>query len=313
MNTKNCFLFFQLFLIFLVLIPISVFNITFASSKANSIDYISFPSGTTVYSPINKTYYSNFINLNLTFGAGLGVKYSLNYSIDDEHEGSIPLIAKFPDELHVVNIMTGLVNLPELSDGSHSLTINVLCSLNNYHGANPPGPPFKPTSPDSYDYIATWIHTICFTIDTSLPELPISENWVEVTTLSGSGGIGSTKTFTIEHVDWRIRWEIEPGNHSERQSFLVYVFPATGIKGSEQWFESIQHFGTEETTGVLNILNYSGSFYMDVLASIDSYTMVIEQNIVSIPEFTSWTILPLVLSGVFVVIIFRKKLVKSLD
>ena len=48
-----------------------------------------------------------------------------------------------------------------------------------------------------------------------------SENWVEVTTLSGGGGIGSTKTFTVEHVDWRIRWEIEPSNHSERQSFLV--------------------------------------------------------------------------------------------
>jgi len=127
-----------------------------------------------------------------------------------------------------------------------------------------------------------------------------SENWVEVTTLTGVGGIGSTKTFTVEHVDWRILWEIEPGDGSERKSFLVYIFPATGIKGSEQWFESIQHFGVEETTGILNIYNHSGSFYMDVLASIDSYKMIIEQNIDSIPEFPSWTLLVTGLLGVTV-------------
>ncbi len=139
------------------------------------MDYVSFPSGTTIYSPINRIYHSNFLNLNLTFGAGLGLDHSLTYSIDEEHEGSIPLVAKFPSELHVVNMMTGLVALPELSEGSHFITINVLCSLNNYHGANPPRPPFTPTSPGSSDYIATWTHTIHFTIDTSIPEFP---SWV---------------------------------------------------------------------------------------------------------------------------------------
>ncbi len=217
----------------------------------------------------------------------MGISYYLNYSIDEKYEGPIPLVAKFPDELHIVNMMTGLIDLPELSDGSHFITINVLCKLNDYHGANPPGAPFQPTFPGSSNYIATWTHTIYFTIDTSDPKFSSSENWVEVTTLSGSGGIGSTETFTVEHVDWRIRWQIEPGNHSERQSFLVYIFPASG----GQWIDSIQHFGTEETTGTLNIYNQSGSFYMDVLASIDSYTMIIEQNIDSIPEFSSSTIL----------------------
>ncbi len=136
-----------------------------------------------------------------------------------------------------------------------------------------------------------------------------SGNWMEVVKLTGAGGIGSTKTFTVDHVDWRIRWEIEPGNGSARTAFLVYVFPSTGIKGSEQWFDSIQHFGTEETTGILDIFNHSGSFYMDVLTgNVESYSMIVEQNLDSIPEFPSWIILPLFLISTLFVIVFKKRL-----
>jgi len=117
-----------------------------------------------------------------------------------------------------------------------------------------------------------------------------SGNWSEVARLTGGGGIGTTETFTIDHVDWRIRWEIEPSNRSESTAFLVYIFPATGIHHSEPWFESIQHYGTEETSGTLYIYDRNGSFNMDVLASIESYTMIIEQNLESIPEFPSWII-----------------------
>ena len=160
-----------LFVFCLVLAATSVF----ASSDVDSVDYIRFPSGTTIYSPLNRTYYSNFLDLNLTFGAGLGISYYLKYSIDGKYEGSVPLVAKFPDELHVVNMMTGLVALPELSDGLHSLTIDVLCSLNNYHGANPPGLPFTPTYPGSSDYTANYTHIIYFSINTKIPEFP---SWV---------------------------------------------------------------------------------------------------------------------------------------
>ena len=136
-----------------------------------------------------------------------------------------------------------------------------------------------------------------------------SGNWVEVARLTGVGGIGTTETFTIEHVDWRIRWEIETSNGSERTAFLVYIFPITGIHRSEPWFESIQHFGTEETSGMLYIYNHSGSFNMDVLASIESYTMIIEQNLESIPEFPSWTpMLIMLLAVMAVAVIYKRKL-----
>ena len=140
--------------------------------KADSTNYISFASCGTIFSPLNRTYNSRFLTLNLSFGVGLGVDCSLNFSLDGKYEGPIPLGAKNPTELHVINEAVGLVTLPELSEGSHNLTVNVLCGIYNYHGANPPGAPFTPTFPGSSDYIATWTYTIFFTIDTSIPEFP---------------------------------------------------------------------------------------------------------------------------------------------
>ena len=59
----------------------------------------------------------------------------------------IPLVAKNPTEMHVISIMIGSVELPELSEGSHYLTVNELSGIYDYHGANAPGTPFKPASP----------------------------------------------------------------------------------------------------------------------------------------------------------------------
>jgi hypothetical protein len=140
--------------------------------RADSTDYIRFASCGTIFSPLNRTYNSRFLTLNLSFGVGLGVDCSLNFSIDEKYEGPMRLVAKNPTELHVINEAIGLVTLPEMSEGSHNLTVNVLCGIYNYHGANPPGAPFAPTFPGSSDYIATWTHTIFFTIDTAIPEFP---------------------------------------------------------------------------------------------------------------------------------------------
>jgi hypothetical protein len=46
---------------------------------------------------------------------------------------------------------------------------------------------------------------------------------------------------------------------------------------------------------------------MDVLASLESYTMIIEQNVESIPEFPSWTILPLIITATLIVAAVRRR------
>jgi hypothetical protein len=291
MKNRNKSMIFLTILLFCVVISSTSIEAQKETVEDECSDYIQFYAFT-LYSPINRTYNSKSIPLDISFSTGLGSNYTLTYTLDGGLEVAIPFEIENSTGLHAIYPAYGHLMLPELSEGNHNLTINML------------------------SYTGYFTGSVQFTIDTQsqpndIPEFPSSENWVEVTTLSGSGGIGSTKTFTVDHADWRIRWEIEPSNHSERQSFLVYVFPATGIKGSEQWIESIQHFGTEETTGVANIYNHSGSFYMDVLASIDSYTMIIEQNTDSIPEFPSWMILPIFVLTTIAIIFCKNRLDKT--
>jgi hypothetical protein len=124
-----------------------------------------------------------------------------------------------------------------------------------------------------------------------------TENWTEVTTLTGQGGISSTDSFTVEHDDWRIIWEVEPSNETTWTIIQAYIFPVNGINDSEQWINKIERI---DKSGILRIYNRSGSFYMDVsTGNVENYTMRIEQNIHSIPEFPSLT--PFLIAGLSVV------------
>lgn len=59
--------------------------------------------------------------------------YSLSFDIDGIYVGPMPYVVKNPNELHVVYQSSGSVTLPELSEGSHSLTVNLLVSPSNDH------------------------------------------------------------------------------------------------------------------------------------------------------------------------------------
>jgi hypothetical protein len=96
-------------------------------AKADSTDFISFPSGITLYSPLNSTHNSQYLTLNLFLDSAGSMGYidsriSLNYSIDGKLEGPVPLTVSNPG-VHVVTNGVGLVSLPELPEGSHSLTL----------------------------------------------------------------------------------------------------------------------------------------------------------------------------------------------
>jgi hypothetical protein len=166
-----------LFLGFLALFVTQVHQT--AAATDDSADFMSFSSGVVLYSPVNTTYSSKLLTLNLTAVVGLGIDCTINYNIDNQHIGRVPYTAMFPDELHVQNKVKGTVNLPELTEGTHNLTIQVVCTLNDYHGANPPGPPFTPI-PNSTDYIATWIDTIQFTINISDQQIPEFSAWTSM-------------------------------------------------------------------------------------------------------------------------------------
>lgn len=123
--------------------------------NAESNDYIQF-SAFRLFSPLNRTYNSRFLTLNLTFGAAIGIKYPLYYEIDGKYEGTIPYVINNPNEMHVVNKATGFAELPELSEGSHKLTIHFIAS----------GYQHKDLS---------YADTVYFTINTQLKENDIPE------------------------------------------------------------------------------------------------------------------------------------------
>ncbi len=138
-----------------------------------------------------------------------------------------------------------------------------------------------------------------------------TENWLQVATLTGQGGISSTDTFTVEHNDWRILWEVELDNETEWPLLQAYIFPQTESNGSEQRVGIIQMFVNEQTSGILKVYKQSGSFYINVDANIKNYTIIVEQNINSIPEFPSWAILPILMVGSFSIIVLKKKRFKN--
>jgi hypothetical protein len=136
--------------------------------RADSTEPLTFSSGLTLYSPVNKTYTSNLLQLNLTFGSGAGLQTTLNYCIDGKYQGPIPLTFNSTTGFEMIGLGYALVPLPELSNGPHVLTVNVEAYLNDYHGANPPGAPFKPVAPNSSNYVASWVHIVYFTMNATV-------------------------------------------------------------------------------------------------------------------------------------------------
>ena len=124
-------------------------------ANASSDDHISFSSGVTLFSPLNRTYSTRYLSLSFSFACGLGIHYSLSFDIDGKYVGPMPYVVKNPNELHVVYQSSGLVTLPELSEGSHSLTVNLLVSPSSDH--------IKPS----------YSNTVYFSIDLTPPTVTI--------------------------------------------------------------------------------------------------------------------------------------------
>ena len=60
--------------------------------------------------------------------------------------------------------------------------------------------------------------------------------------------------------------------------------------------------------GVSYIHNQKGIFYMEIITNAENFTIIVEQDLDSIPEFPSWIILPLFLMATLSAIIVKKRL-----
>ena len=105
--------------------------------------------GVTVFSPVNTTYNTKNILLNYTVAVGIGSHLSLNYTLDGALTAPMPF--SVPHELHVVSLARGQVQLPELSEGLHTLTISMHTDF-------------------IFSNLHSYVDTIHFTVDPSAPD-----------------------------------------------------------------------------------------------------------------------------------------------
>lgn len=96
--------------------------------------YIVFPSNYI-------TYNSESLTLNVSFHAMIGgnIKYSMTYSLDGKETELLPLVEYYfgswiiDKENWERNHIDGSVTLPELSEGSHKITVYLECDWEPYH------------------------------------------------------------------------------------------------------------------------------------------------------------------------------------
>jgi hypothetical protein len=134
-----------------------------------------------------------------------------------------------------------------------------------------------------------------------------SSGWSEVKRFTGSGTEHyTTDYFTCEHVEWRIRWEYVPNPTLPLALFSVYTYP----QGEDNlYIDSIIKIGANDTNGISYIHNNDGTFYSKINAgNTESYTIIIEQDLHSIPEFPVWSIPPLFLTALALALVVRRKL-----
>lgn len=132
-----------------------------------------------------------------------------------------------------------------------------------------------------------------------------SDNWIEVTRFTGTKGF-TTNTFTCDHTEWRIKWEFDPGHWHFAEMHTLHV---TTYKEGESttYFNQIIEPPGGNRQGV-ELLNQSGTFYLEIGSGlIDNYTIIVEENIESIPEFPSCIVLSLLLIATLTIEVYRKK------
>jgi len=157
----------------------------------------------TLFSPLNRTYASKGLTLNLTFTAGLGIKYSLYYYIDGKYQESIPFVIDNPNnEMHVTYPAYASITLPKLSNGSHSLTVFLICSGlvlhppsyngtvyftigTSAHAADLTAPKISNLSVENKTYTETYI-PLNFTVNENTSQLTYSLDGKDNVTITGN-------------------------------------------------------------------------------------------------------------------------------
>jgi hypothetical protein len=128
----------------------------------NIVGPVYLSDGVTVYSPVNTIYNTKNILFNYTVAVGIGSHLSLNYTLDGTLTAPMPFSIINPRELHVVSLARGQVQMPELSEGLHTLTISMHTDF-------------------IFSDLHSYVDTIYFTVDPSAPDFVLDSTPPNIT------------------------------------------------------------------------------------------------------------------------------------
>lgn len=131
-----------------------------------------------------------------------------------------------------------------------------------------------------------------------------SENWIEIATFSEDRPrFGETNSFTVEHSEWRILWEYE----IDEANLTAFFFDVKNNDTHQLVGNYSNNGALDKTQGIYNITGTTGNFYLDLGSNGLSYSITIEQNIDSVPEFGSWIVIPIALGASLFVVAYKKQ------
>jgi hypothetical protein len=156
-------------------------------------------SGPYIVFPLNTTYNSRFVTLDISFSAQLfsKVRFSATYSLDGTPTVIVPLVSS-PSLVWNKNHVTGSISLPELSDGSHRLSVYVEADAGTgesywdsetvYFTVEATPPKIKVLSPLNQTYTETSV-SLVFTLDRQANWTGYSVDNEENVTVTGNASL----------------------------------------------------------------------------------------------------------------------------
>lgn len=143
-----------------------------------------------------------------------------------------------------------------------------------------------------------------------------SANWAELISFSGDTYEQpyDIETFTCDYAEWRIKWEYEPNTDPGYSGVPQYKngMPLSiwdeNRNLTPNWYFFYDTGVEPQKNGTTYFHDRAGTFQVKIDDDIEDFTIIIEQDLNSIPEFPSWTILPLILTITLFSVVVKRKL-----
>jgi hypothetical protein len=129
---------------------------------------------------------------------------------------------------------------------------------------------------------------------------------VEVVRFEGATS-QNTAYFTCDHAEWRINWSYTVIPETGQYAGFA-VTPCTNeshLIGSVNG--CILQMGNTSMEGLTYLHNRNGTFYLAIsVANVQGYSIVIEQDVESVPEFSAYMMILVMAAGVVIAYAVRR-------